>query len=31
MYRIYKINVEYSRRNYLGREYAPDFMDVLNT
>lgn len=31
MYRIYKINVEYSRRNYRGREVAPDFMDVLNT
>ena len=30
MYRIYKINVEYSRRDYLGRDYAPDFMDVLN-
>lgn len=30
MYRIYKINVEYSRRNYRGREGAPDFMDVLN-
>lgn len=30
MYRIYKINLEYSRRDYCGREYAPDFMDVLN-
>ena len=30
MYRIYKINLEYSRRDYHGREYAPDFMDVLN-
>lgn len=30
MYCIYKINVEYSRRDYRGRDYAPDFMDVLN-
>ena len=30
MYRIYKINVEYLRRDYRGRYYAPDFMDVLN-
>ena len=30
MYRIYKINVPYSCRDYLGRDYAPDFMDVLN-
>ena len=29
MYRIYKINVPYSCRDYLGRDYAPDFMDVL--
>ena len=30
MYRIYKINVEYSRIDYPRRDYAPDFMDVLN-
>ena len=30
MYRIYKLNIEYSRRDYRGRDYAPDFMDVLN-
>lgn len=30
MYRIYRINVEYSRRDYRGRDYAPDFINVLH-
>lgn len=29
MYRIYKIEIEYSRKDNRGRDYAPGFMEIL--